>query len=151
MGIDAILAILHDLAMIALVGLLFVEFTLLRGSLDDHGLRRLRRIEALTLLSLVAVVVVGLARLAWGIVPADAYLGNAYFWFKMAVLGFVVLLALLPMRDSARWQRALAVDPSYRPPVGEVTQARRALTVELMVLPLVPIAAVLMARGFGAF
>lgn len=151
MGIDAILAILHDLTMIALVGLLFVEFTLLRGSLDGPGIRRLRRVEVLILVTVVAVVLFGLARLAWGIVPADAYLRNAYFWLKMAALGFVVLIAMLPMRDSARWRRALAANPGYQPPAAEVAQARRALSVELVVLPLVPIAAVMMARGFGAF
>jgi putative membrane protein len=151
MGIDAFLAILHDLAMIALVGLLFVEFTLLRATLDGPGIRRLRRVESVILVTLVAVVVFGIARLAWGIVPADAYLQNAYFWLKMGALGFVVLIALLPMRDSGRWRRALATNPGYRPPAGEVAQARRALSVELVVLPLVPIAAVLMARGFGAF
>jgi putative membrane protein len=151
MGIDALLAILHDLAMIALVGLLFVEFTLLRGSLDGSDVRRLGRVEALILVALVAVVVVGIGRLAWGIVPADAYLSNIYFWVKMGVLGFVILVALLPMRDSGRWRRALADSPGFRPPAAEVAQARRALSVELVLLPLVPIAAVMMARGFGTF
>ena len=41
--------------------------------------------------------------------------------------------------------------PEFVPPAGSVASARRALWVELAILPLIPVSAALMARGIGAF
>lgn len=151
MGIDALLAIAHDLSVMALVGLLFAELALLRGSPDGPDLHRFSRVDALVWLAIVLVFVFGIARVAWGVVAPEFYLRNAFFWLKMGVLVLMLAIAVVPLRRSRRWRRAWAADPGFRPPADEVAQARRALSVELAILPLAPIAAVLMARSFGAF
>ena len=149
MTLDAALAILHHIAAFALTGLLVAELALLRGRLDADAIRRFGPIDAMYGASAGVVVVVGIGRLLFGDVPADFYLGNAFFWIKMGALATVAAISLLPTIQGFRWRRALRDDPSYAPPMAQATRVRRALTAQLVVLPLIPISAALMARGIG--
>ena len=151
MALDALLAILHHFAVFSVVGLLFVEFALLRGTMAGPAIGRFGKVDALYGIAFIAVVVVGIARLIWGIVPVDTYLGNLWFWTKMGALIVVSIISILPTIRGGRWRKGLAKDPGYAAPAADIVLARRALTAELVILPIVPIAASLMARGFGAF
>jgi putative membrane protein len=62
----------------------------------------------------------------------------------------VAAISLLPTLQGIRWRRVRATDPSYAAPAPEIRRVRRALAVQLAVLPLIPISAALMARGIGA-
>jgi putative membrane protein len=95
------------------------------------------------------VVIAGLARLLFGAVPIDFYLGNAFFWTKMGALATVAAISLLPTIQGIRWRRALGSDPSFLPPMTEANRVRRALAAQLAVLPLIPVSAAFMARGIG--
>jgi putative membrane protein len=151
MTVDALLAILHHLAVFALVALLFVEFTLLHGTMDGVAIRRFGQVDAMYGLTAVVVIAVGVSRVIWGAVPADVYLGNLFFWTKMGALGAVALVSIRPTMRGSGWRKALALDPGFLPPAADVAVARRALHVELVILPLIPVSAALMARGIGAF
>jgi putative membrane protein len=150
MALDALLAILHHLAAFSVVGLLFAEVALLRGAMTGPAISRFGRVDGLYGIAFIAVVVVGIARVIWGIVPPEVYLANLWFWIKMAALIAVSLVSILPTVRGGRWRKALAADPAYAAPEADLALARRALAVELAILPVVPIAASLMARGFGA-
>lgn len=149
MALDALLAILHHLSVFSLVGLLFVEFALLRGPMAGPAILRFGKVDALYGIAFIAVVVVGIARLIWGIVPVDTYLANLWFWTKMAALIGVSIISILPTVRGGRWRKALASNPGYAAPEADLVLARRALWLELAILPVVPITAALMARGFG--
>jgi putative membrane protein len=149
-AVDATLAIIHHLAAFALTGALVSELVLLRGTLDGGAIRRFGAIDALYGASAGIVVVAGIGRLLFGAVPIDFYLGNAFFWIKMSSLATVAAISILPTISGIRWRRALAADASYGPPPAEIGRVRRALAVQLAVLPLIPISAALMARGIGA-
>ena len=151
MALDALLAILHHFAVFSVVGLLFVEFALLRGTMAGPAIARFGKVDALYGIAFIAVVVVGIARLIWGIVPVDTYLGNLWFWTKMGALIVVSIISILPTMRGGRWRKGVAGDPAYVAPAADIVLARRALTAELVILPIVPVAAALMARGFGAF
>ena len=150
MTLDAALAILHHLAAFSLTGLLIAELVLLRGRLDGDAIRRFGTVDALYGASAGIVVAAGIGRLLFGVVPIDFYLGNAFFWIKMASLAIVAAISVFPTIQGIRWRRALGPDPSFAPPAAEAGHVRRALAVQLAVLPLIPISAALMARGFGA-
>ncbi len=150
MALDALLAILHNLSMFSLVGLLFVEFALLRGSMSGPAIGRFGKVDALYGIAFIAVVVVGISRLIWGIVPIDTYLGNLWFWTKMGALIAVSIISILPTVRGGRWRKGLSKGPGYAAPEADVVLVRRAIWVELAILPVVPITAALMARGFGA-
>lgn len=150
MTLDAVLAILHHLAAFALTSLLVAELVLLRGPLDGGAIRRFGVVDAMYGASAGVVVVAGIGRLLFGAVPVDFYLSNAFFWIKMASLATVAGISLLPTIQGIRWRRALGADPSFVPPATQAGRVRRALAVQLAILPLIPISAALMARGIGA-
>jgi putative membrane protein len=151
MAVDALLAIAHHLAVFSLVGLLFVEFALLRGPMAGPAIARFGRVDALYGVAAIAVIVVGISRLLWGAVPAGFYLANLFFWTKMGALVLVSLVSILPTMRGGRWRKALARDPGYAAPDEDLGVVRRALVVDLAILPVIPISAALMARGIGAF
>jgi putative membrane protein len=148
--VDAALAILHHLAAFSLPALLLAEIVLLRGRLDGDAIRRFGVIDALYGASAGVVVIAGIGRLLFGAVPIEFYLGNAFFWIKMASLGTVAAISRLPTITGIRWRRSLRADADYAPPAAEAGRVRRALAVQLVVLPLIPISAALMARGIGS-
>ena len=150
MALDALLAILHHFAVFSVVGLLFVELALLRGTMAGPAIGRFGKVDALYGFAFIAVVVVGIARLIWGIVPVDTYLTNLWFWTKMGALIVVSIISILPTIRGGRWRKGLATDPAFAAPEGDLVLVRRALFAELAILPIVPIAASLMARGYGA-
>src|SRR3712207_185833 len=106
MTADAILAIGHHLAAFGLVGLLVAELVLLRGPMRAAEIARFARVDALYGIAAGAVVAIGIGRLLFGAVPAGYYLGNAFFWTKMAALAAVALISVLPTVRALRWGRA---------------------------------------------
>jgi len=148
---DAVLASIHHIAAFTLVGLIVGELVLLRGRLDGEGIGRFGRIDALYGVTAGVVVVAGIARLVFGATPAEVYLANAFFWTKMAAFGAVAALSVYPTLVGLRWRRSLAGNLSFEAPSGDVQALRRALALELAILPIIPVSAALMARGIGAF
>ena len=59
------------------------------------------------------------------------------------------VLMLGPTRRIARWQRALAADASL-PAAHEVLGVRRLVMIETHLVAVIPLAAVFLARGYGA-
>lgn len=148
--LDALLAIAHHLAVFSLVSLLVVELVLVRAPMTAAEVTRFVRIDGLYGLSAVAVLVAGVARVAWGAIPADYYLGNVLFWVKMGALVAMTILSLIPTVRGLRWRKSVVSDASWAVPESEVRVVRRFVRIEVAILPVVPIAAALMARGFGA-
>ena len=66
------------------------------------------------------------------------------FWTKMALYVIIAALSIKPTRTFMRWKRAGAA-----PTRDEIAGARRIIHVELGLLALMPLLAVLMARGLG--
>jgi putative membrane protein len=150
MTTDAFLAIVHHLAAFALVGLLVAELVLLRGRLDADVIKRFGRVDMLFGAAAGLVVVAGVARLFFGAVDIGVYLSNAFFWLKMASLATVGLISIHPTILGIRWRNALQRDPGFQPSVADVAAIRRSVGIEMVVLPLIPISAALMARGLGS-
>jgi putative membrane protein len=149
MTVDAILAILHHLAAFGLVALLVAEIVVVRGRLDAEAIRRFGRLDAMYGAAAGIVIAAGIGRLLFGVVPAEVYLSNAFFWLKMGSLAAVALASIHPTILGIRWRRALAGAPDYEPPSDESRAMRRTLVIEAAILPIIPISAALMARGFG--
>lgn len=150
MTLDALLAIAHHLAVFSLVALLVVELVVVRAPMGTAEIARFGRIDGLYGIVAIAVVVVGIARLLWGAVPVEFYLVNLFFWLKMGTLAAIALISVYPTMRGIAWRKAASADASWTVPVAELRPVRRALHVELAILPLIPISAALMARGIGA-
>lgn len=79
----------------------------------------------------------------------EFYAGNPLFWTKVAIFLAVAFLSLPPTFHFLSWRTALkagrapAIDP------GQYRRMRGFIMAELSLLPLIPLFAVLMARGVG--
>lgn len=144
---EVVAAYAHFTGILALGAVLFAEWLLLA----QPGSRYLRRIALLDLAYLLLAVVVltsGIARLLWFGKGAAFYLHNPVFWIKLSLFAAIGLISIPPTRCFLRWRRASA-EPTYSPHPGEVIYARRFVLAELLLLVLIPLTAVLAARGIG--
>lgn len=148
MTTDAWLAIAHHLAVFALVIGLAAELGAVRPGMSAPEVQRVGRIDAMYGASAGIVILVGVARVFLGDQDESYYFGSVTFWIKMAALATVALLSISPTRRYIRWRSLLAAGSV--PGDGEVLAARRFLHLQLVVLPVIPICAALMARGIGA-
>jgi len=89
-----------------------------------------------------------LARRAWGAKGAAWYLDQPLLWGKVALWLLMVLGGVSASRQIQRWQRQSASGGSL-PDVQEVAAVRRRLMAASHLLLVVPVLAVLLARGIA--
>jgi putative membrane protein len=148
--LDLVLASAHHVAVFTLVALFATEFVLLRPGLGGTRLKQLARIDAAYGAVAGLVVVVGIIRVIFGAGSWEYYVGNQFFWAKMAAFVVMGLLTIPPTMAFRRWIKAGAGAPDYAPPEAEIATNRRFLHLQAGVLVLIPIFAAAMARGFGS-
>jgi putative membrane protein len=147
---DLILASAHHVAVFALVALFAAEFALLRPGLSGARIAQLARIDAAYGAVAGLVIVVGIIRVIFGAIGWEYYVGNQFFWAKMAAFVVMGLLTIPPTMAFRRWAKAGAGVVDYAAPGAEIAANRRFLHLQAGVLLLIPIFAAAMARGFGS-
>lgn len=147
---DLLLAILHHLAIAALIVLVAVELALLKPGMTSRDLRILTRVDAGYGMSAGLVIVIGICRVIWGIKTADFYLGNPWFWTKMASFAVMGLLSVPPTIAILKWRKAQQQNPNFLPPSTAIADLRRFVKLEAGLLAIILASAAAMAR-YGAF
>jgi putative membrane protein len=117
--------------------------------MNEAVVRRLGRLDLIYGLSALAVLLTGLARIDLGMKGSAWYWGNPWLHAKLALLVVIGALSIQPTRMFIRWRRALDAGAGLPPP-QEVRRVRRLVMWQAHLLALVPLAAVLLARGFGS-
>jgi putative membrane protein len=145
LALDAILAIAHHLAVFSLVAVLVAETVLIDGPPDTRRLRQLVALDRMYGGLAMLVLVAGGLRVAYGAKGWSYYAGNPVFWVKLGLFIGVGLLSIAPTVRFIRWARAGTL-----PDAAMWGNTRVWMRAQLALLVLIPIAAVLMARGFGA-
>ncbi|GAA0712941.1 DUF2214 family protein [Dokdonella soli] len=144
---DAVLAYLHFAAIFTLVWFLAKEWALLRTGAQQLDIDRLARADAGFGMLAGAVFLTGAARAVFGIKGWAFYAHNPVFHLKVGLFVLVGLISIAPTRSFLRWRKARRQDPSFTVPQAEWQRARRWVMVELHLIALIPLAAVIMARG----
>jgi putative membrane protein len=147
---DLILAILHHLAIVALIVLITIEFALLKPGISPRDLRRLVVVDAAYGVVAGLVIVIGICRVIWGAKGADYYISNPWFWAKMASFAAIGLLSIPPTLALLKWRKVLKADAGFLPPDAALAHLRHFIHAEVALLALVVILAAAMAR-YGAF
>ena len=149
MWLDAILAYLHFTSIFVFFSFLVVETMMLRGMLDEKAVRLLGRVDIWYFGAAIAVLVTGFSRLVWGAKGPDFYLSSWPIYVKVALFLAVAILSVGPTLHFIRWRRMFERDASWSVPEAEKKRARRVVMIEVHLAALIPLFAVIMARGLG--
>ncbi|MCU1719363.1 DUF2214 family protein [Pseudomonas sp. 5P_3.1_Bac2] len=146
---QAIAAYVHYLAIFALFALLSIEHILFKLPLDLPRARSLVITDRAYGICAVLVLLSGAARVLWFGKGSTYYLHNSLFHAKVGLFVLVALLSIGPTVRFISWGSALkaGVVPAVSERQGQwLTWAIR---LELLLLILIPLCAVLFARGYG--
>lgn len=150
MALDAVLAYLHYTAIFVLFSFFTVQVVLMRGTtLELDRVVLLGRSDLWAAGGAVAALFTGMLRLGLGAKGAAFYTGAWPFYVKIALFVAVGLLSIRPTLAYIRWRRTMEKDPSWRVPEAERRAIRRTLMIEVHLAALIPVFAVMMARGLG--
>ena len=149
MTIDAILAYLHFMAIFVLFAFLTAQAMFLRTALDEGGIRLVGRIDIWYFGAAMVALATGFARLGLGTKGAEFYMNAWPFYAKLATFLAVAGISVVPTLNFVRWRQALAGDPAWRVPPADQARMRKLVMIELHLGALIPVFAVMMARGLG--
>jgi len=143
-ALDALLASLHHLLVFSLVAVLFAELVLASAAPDAARLRQLGRLDGAYGLLSMGVIAAGFTRAVYGAKGWAYYANNEMFWAKISVFIVVGLLSAVPTVRLIRWRKQGVV-----PDAAAMGALRRWMLAEVALIALIPIFAVMMARGIG--
>jgi putative membrane protein len=146
---EVILAYAHFAAIFTLLWFLAKEWTLLRIGADKLDTTALAKADAWFGIAAGLVLITGICRVTLGAKPASFYLHNPVFHTKVGLFVLVGLISIWPTIVFIRWRKARDADHTFRIPDAEWRKARRLLIIEMHLIALIPLAAVIMARGIG--
>lgn len=149
MILDASLAYLHYTALFILFAFMVAEYFFLRGTLDAVAIRTLGRLDAWYFGSAMAVLATGMLRLVWGAKGADFYLASWPFYVKVGLFFAVGAISVGPTLTFIRWRRMLDHNAAWQVPDGDRVKMRRTVLIQMHLAALIPVFAVMMARGLG--
>src|SRR5262245_60294374 len=147
--IAAIFAWLHLVSIGVGAGLLLTEHWLCRRMPDRQQVRLLGQVDLGYQLALIGSLATGLARALYYGQDAAYYLSNRLFWLKIAIYVAVVMIAIGPTLQYIRWNRESRSAPAFAPLTREVERVRAAIALGLGLWLILPLVAILVARGYG--
>jgi putative membrane protein len=147
--VAAVFAWLHLLAAGLGAGLLLSEYWLCRRMPDRLQVKVLGQVDLGYQLALIAGLATGIARGLYYGQDLEVYLSNRLFWLKLVVFLLIVAVAVAPTLQYIRWNREARSAPAFAPLTREVDRVRGAITLALGLWLLLPLIAVLVARGYG--
>ena len=145
---EPLMAYLHYLAIVLLSGFLVAEMVVCRPELGAEQVRLLPRLDIFFFAAALLALATGLLRLFFYAKGVAFYLPNPAFIAKLALYIAIAGLSIKPTLAFIRWRRRLT-ESGELPAAAEIVSARRMIHVEVALLALMPLMAVLMARGIG--
>jgi len=145
---EPLVAYLHYLAIVLIAGFLVAEMVVCRPALAAEHVRLLPRLDIVFFAGALLALATGLLRLFFYAKGVGFYLPNPFFIVKMALYVVIAILSIKPTVSFLRWRRGL-LESAALPPAAEIATVRRLIHLEVALLALMPLMAVLMARGIG--
>ena len=147
MMLEAALAYLHLAAILSWVVFVSSTAALARAEwLNAAVVKRLVVVDRIALMAGVAVLASGLARWWLGSKGAAWYGQQPLLWVKLALFAVMAVAALRTRRDLLAWQRRLH-STAELPVAATIAALRRRVMRSSHLVLVLPVAAVLLARG----
>ena len=147
MTTEILLRYLHFISIFGIVGALVSEHLLLKDQMTAKEVRRLAIVDAIYGISAIIAVTAGL--LLWFSYGklADFYTKNWIFHLKIGLVIILALLSIAPTVFFVKHRKAEQPDRIIEIPA----HVKWLLRFELLILFVIPLCAVLMAKGIGYF
>jgi putative membrane protein len=149
MWLDATLAYLHYTAIFLLFAFLTVQVVLVRRPMDVNLVRLLGRMDIFYFASAIAALATGFLRATLGAKGADFYFNAWPIYAKIGLFIAIGVISVKPTLTFIRWRRFYEKDAAWQVPPNEQATVRRIIMVEVHLAALIPVFAVIMARGLG--
>jgi putative membrane protein len=150
MTLEAILAYLHILAILTMVVFIASEAALCRVQwMNAAVVERLARVDMIYGIAAIGVLATGVARTWWGIKGTAWYWTNPLLHVKLGLFIIVGVLSIFPTLTYFRWRKALRASGTL-PAEAEIKKTRKLVMIQAHIIAVIPLAAVFLARGFGA-
>jgi len=146
--VAAVFAWLHLLAIGVGAGMLLAEYWLCRRMPDRIQVRLLGQVDMGYQLALIGSLATGLARALYYGQDVQYYLANRLFWLKIAIFFMIVVVAIAPTLQYIRWNREARTAPTFTPLERDVERARASIALGLGLWLILPLIAILVARGY---
>jgi putative membrane protein len=144
---ESLLAYAHVVAILMLVVFITSEAALCRPEwMNAAVVRRLARVDLIYMGAAMAVLATGFARTYWGAKGFEWYWHQPLLHIKVTLFVIVGLISIAPTRAFIRWRKALDASGAL-PAEAEVRKVRKLIMVQAHLVMLIPLAAVLLARG----
>ena len=136
----------HFLAIFGVVSSVVAEHLLIKDEMTRREIGRLARLDAVYGISALAVLLAGLTLWFWVGKTADFYTRNWIFHTKLLLFVIIAILSIVPAVYFLKNRKGDPDDKVILP--GYLVMILRT---ELTLLIIIPLLAVLMAQGHGAF
>jgi putative membrane protein len=144
-----ITAYLHFLGMMMLMATLVAEHVTLQPQMTRLHLQRLAMSDLFYGIAAGIVFLTGLLRFAYFGKGIHFYLGNPLFYVKVGMFLLVALISIYPTMRFIAWRKMLKQGELPALTLPTITRLRAVIRLELGLLLVIPLLAVLMARGIG--
>src|SRR5215475_770002 len=144
-----ITAYLHFLGMMILMATLLAEHVMLHSQMPPVHIQRLARTDLFYGMVAGVVFLTGLLRFVYFGKGIHFYLGNPVFYVKVGMFLLVALISIYPTMQFLSWRKTLTQGALPELDPRTMTRLRAVIRLELGLLIVIPLLAVLMARGIG--
>ena len=135
--------LLHFAAIFAFAGALAIENMAIKPQISGEDARNLAKVDAVCGISAIAVLAFGLTLWLWVGKPSEFYTSNPLFHVKVGLFALMALCAVVPTVFFNKNRKS-------EEEVIEVPKLLRLLLkFQLVLLVIIPVLALLMARGIG--
>ncbi len=138
-----LIRILHFAAIFFLAGGLLIENIATKAQISGEDARNLARVDSVCGLSAVLVLAFGLTLWLWVGKPSEFYSANPIFHIKLGLFVLMVVCSIYPAQFFFKHRRGEAE------PIEVPSVLRLLLKFQVVLLLLIPLLAMLMARGIG--
>ncbi|ABC32452.1 predicted membrane protein [Hahella chejuensis KCTC 2396] len=139
---------LHFICIFALVSLLLQERKILSMNWSLDAAKALLATDRWFGLSAMTVLASGFARVFFE--KGEAYyFSNFFFWSKLALFITAGLISLYPTIQFLRWRKSIQAGQTPEFGADDRRRVTRAIHAQMLLVLLIPLCAVLMARGYG--
>lgn len=146
---EAVIAYLHFAAIITIGASLVVQLTRCHQDMQPPDIRVLARIDIVYALAAVVALATGFSRVFLVGKGFAFYSHNPVFYIKIALFIALGLLSIPPTLQFRRWHRALMSGEGRILNGDQIKATRSFILAEVHLYFLIPLVAVLMARGIG--